>query len=129
MPFVRFTQSGRISTPRVSLSRIGMLTFNHASRIKYKLQDYNHVVLYYDDERRRIGIELTNNTGADGATRLRVRSTGADVSAKSFMSFFAIQLNATTSYPLCRDEETGYLVFDLEEGRERGTSTKAKAQV
>jgi len=120
MPFVRFTEVGRSHTPRVSISQSGLIGLSKGARTRFSVDNSTHCVLYYDDQAKRIGIELTNDSAAEGAQKIRLGRTGVDVSGRSFLSFFGIEVNETTLYPICRDADTGYLIIDLSKGRPRG---------
>jgi hypothetical protein len=123
MPFVKYTGGGRSYVPRASISKTGMISFTEGAKQRFRMSDYGFAVLYYDEESRRIGIELVTDESAEGARRIRHRDTGCDMAAKSFLDFFDIGVRRTTAYQIARDSETGYLVVDLTTGRERGAET------
>ncbi len=93
--------------------------------MKFHLDKYQNCVLYYDENTKRIGIELTQDENAKGIKSLRIRqpkggeAAGADISAKSFLDFFGIGVTSTTIYPVAQDPETGLLVVDLNTGKTR----------
>lgn len=120
--FVKYTGTGRSYAPKVSLSVSGAISFNEGTTRRYVLDSFEYCVLYYDPELKRIGIELTNDAEAEGARKLQQRQTGAHVAARSFIDFFGLDVEQTCSYRLTRDEETGYLTFDLMSGKPRKTS-------
>jgi len=124
--FVRFTESGRSFSPRASLSRYGMLGFNDGARKRFHMDEYKFVVLYYDADIRRIGIELTNDADAPGARRIRFRKTGADVAARSFVDFFGIATQDTTLFPMEIDLITGFVAIDLDCGKARRRRKREK---
>lgn len=119
MAFVKFTEHGRSYTSRASISKNGMLSFSDGARRRFGMDERGMCVLYYDADTRRIGIEFTDNESAEGARRIRLRSTGADVAAKSFVEYFNIGVRETMLFSVERDEETGLAVIDLESGRKR----------
>jgi hypothetical protein len=121
VPFVKYTGGVRSYVPRVSISKSGMLSFNEGAKQRFRIGEHGYCVLYYDPDTRRVGIELVNDENVEGARRLRHRDTGSDLAVKSFLDFFDIGVERTTSYPITRDDETGYLVLDLTTGRERGS--------
>lgn len=125
MAFVRFTNSGKSFSPRASLGRTGLLGLNDGARRKFDLDQHPYCALYYDAEQMMIGIELLDDNATDGAQKIRLRKTGADIAIKSFIEFFAIEVKETTLYGVTRDESTGYLVIDMKNGRKRGIGRKA----
>ncbi|MBV9868019.1 MAG: hypothetical protein JO316_21900 [Abitibacteriaceae bacterium] len=121
MPFIKYTETGRSFAPKVSINRTGLISFSDGARKRFNLDAYQFCVLYYEPETYRIGIELTNDGKAEGIKRLRLRSTGADIAAKSFVDFFALPLKGTTICDLSKDEDSGLLTFDLSRGKVRGS--------
>jgi len=120
MAFVKFTEPGRSYAAKASVSKTGMLSFSDGCRRRFQMNDYTHCVLYYDADTRRIGVELTNDASAEGVRKMRLRETGSDVAAKSFVDYFDLGIRETIVCPVDRDEETGYLVVDLTKCRKRG---------
>lgn len=119
MPFIKHTEVGKRFLPRVSMSQDGLISFSDAATRKFALDQHKFIVLYYDPDIRRVGIELIDDEQAAGAIKLRLRETGAYAGGKSFVGRFEITLRATTTYDLTKDEESGFLVFDLDKGLER----------
>jgi len=120
MAFERFVETGRRTyTPKGTLTRFGMLGFNHAARQKFEIDKYGYCILLYDRASRRIGVLLTKDSKEDGAKKIRLRKTGADVPARAFVRHFGIDNSDTTICPISRDDETGYLVIDLNQGKKR----------
>lgn len=124
MGFVKFTETGKSFTPKATISPRGMISFNDGSRRKYKLDNYKFCVLYYDGETKKVGVELTNDENSEGVVKLRLRVSGADIGAKSFIDFFEIAPNATTMYAVTSGNEDNWMVIDLNKGRERKGKTE-----
>lgn len=119
MAFVRFTEVGKSFAARVSISVRGMVSFNEGARHKFKLDEYEYCVLYYDKEENLVGVELTKDKTSEGAIKLRKRVTGADVGAKSFLHYFDIVPETTTMYEIDAGEEYNWIIIDLKTGRKR----------
>ncbi len=130
MRFIKHTEVGKRFLPRVSMSQDGLISFSDAATKKYNINEFQFVVLYYDPEARHVGIELINDEKAEGAIKLRLRETGAYAAGKSFVGKFEISLTATTTYDLNKDEETGFLFFDMNKGsaRRAGSSNDQDAE-
>ena len=129
MAWTKFTEGGRSFAPRATISMNGSLSFNEGACARFKIKDAPVAVLYYDDEQHRVGVELSTDPQTDGARKIRRRRMGADIAAKPFLDKFDIQPPSTMLYPLARDEESGYLVIRLDEGKPRnkgGGSTDAQ---
>lgn len=125
MPFIKFVDSGRSFAPKATLSTHGTLSFNEGACTRFAIKDFEAVVLYFDPDERTIGIQLVASKTEEGARLLRKREMGADMSAKPFLDRWDILPRQTTSFPLKKDEECGFLLIDLKEGTARG---KEKAE-
>ena len=121
MAFVKFKKPGRSFKPRVSVSSRGLISFSNGAVKRFEMDKYGLCALYYDAESRKVGIELLSNDESGEAMRLRLRSTGADISASSFLSFFNIDVKETIMYEISKNENSGWLVFDLDKGTMRNT--------
>lgn len=119
MAFVKFTETGKSFAARVSISPRGMLSFNDAARRKFEMDKYAFCVLYYDKDRGLIGVEFINDENAEGAIKLRIRNTGADVAAKSFTDCFEIAPSSTSMYEISKGEQDNWVLIDLKTARER----------
>ena len=113
MSFERFTQVGRGYKPKVSITRSGLIGFNQGAVKHFELGNYDWAILYYDKDNDRIGIGLTNDENEEGVCKLRKRSSGADVSARSFFDYYGIEYNQTNKYDAEWDENEGMLVVCL----------------
>lgn len=123
MPFERFTDTGRSHAAKASIGHpSGLLGFNDAARRRFKMDDFGFVVLFYDRDSKIVGVQLTGDEKSEGAKKLRLRTTGADVSARGFLDYFAIKLSATTAYDVGYDEEGKMILLDLSKGKERKNS-------
>lgn len=115
MGFVKFTDVGaRLGEPMVSIWSRGQIGFNQGATKMFDISDYQYVVLYFDADTKRIGFELTGNENAEGAIKLVFRkNSGASFSAVPFLRLNKISYKATRKYVLERDEDSGFLVIDL----------------
>lgn len=128
MAFVKFiSESTRRSyAPKATLSKSGALSFNHAARQRFGMDASGFAILYFDADTQRIGLELVKDAKAYGARRLRHRVTGSDLAAKAFANCYGISLKKTTSFPIKMDDESGFIVIDLLQGKARATEPSEK---
>ena len=98
MSFERFTRVGRGYKAKVSITRSGLLGFNQGAVKHFELDKYDWAILYYDKDGGRIGIELTNDENEEGVCKLRKRTSGADVSARSFFEYYRINYEKTSRH-------------------------------
>lgn len=124
MAFVKFKDVNRSHALKASISTTGVLSFNDGARRRFQMDEKRFCVLYYDEEAKIIGIEFTKDEHAEGAKNIRLRQTGADISAKSFLDFFEIRVEKTTLYEIVRDKDSGWAIIELSRGRERGGTSK-----
>ena len=107
MAFVKFTKTrSRIDTPKVSIWTRGQMGFNQGAVNEYKLYSYKYAVLYYDEDSKRVGIELTNEKSAEGAIKLVSRkNAGSSFSARAFLKTYRIDYSETKQYKLAYDKD------------------------
>lgn len=113
MAFERFTDVGRVFRPRASLRQNGQLGFNHGCIKRFDMQNFSHVVLFFDVDTKRIGIKLTNDKDEAGACTLITKSGGGTVSARSFLEYYKLTPKKTTQYDIDRDEEADMLIIEV----------------
>ena len=113
MSFERFTRVGRGYKPKVSITRSGLLGFNQGAVKHFELDKYDWAILYYDKDGGRIGIELTNDENEEGVCKLRKRTSGADVSARSFFEFYRISYDKTNRYDATWDDNEDKIIVSL----------------
>lgn len=113
--FEKFADTETSYDAKVSIRRTGQFGFNTGAANKYNLNDYPYVVLYFDSERRAIGIELQKER-VEGALDLNRNPSNIYIRSKNFCDRFGIDYSSASRYPLRKDEETGFLVFELTEG-------------
>ncbi len=120
MGFVKFTKTkSRIGTPKVSIWSRGQIGFNQGAVTQYKIdkEKVSYAVLYYDEERKMIGIELTNDGAAEGATKLIFREGGGtSFSAIPFLKTYGIDYSDTHQYNVEYDSRSELFVVDLKSG-------------
>lgn len=90
MAFEKFSESGKTFKPKVSFRKGGGIGLNAGAVRKFGLKQYSFAILYYDKERRLIGIKPTKSEDEEGARRMTHGGTGATIGAQGFMDFFEI---------------------------------------
>ena len=114
MSFEKFTQVGRGYKPKVSITRSGLIGFNQGAVKHFELDQFDWAILYYDNDNNRIGIELTNDATEDGVCKLRKRTSGADVSARSFFEYYRIDYDKTSRYDAKRDDIENKIIVKMD---------------
>ena len=113
MAFERFTKTGRGYTPKVSIWQRGQIGFNRGAAEKFKLDDYQYAILYFDRDENKIGIKFTNNANEDGACKIIRGATGAFISAKPFLAYYDIPHEKTQKYDVAYNEKNDLYVISL----------------
>ena len=113
MGFEKFTLVGKSFAPRVSIWSRGQIGFNNGAVSRYKLDEFSHIVFFFDRELNKVGLRFTNDGSEEGAVNLNKRSTGISAGMKSFLDYHNVDYTETAQYDLEFDEEEGLYVVDL----------------
>lgn len=98
--FERFTKKGRSFKSRITIRNRGHIGFNNGSVLRFELDKYEYVVLYYSKEKNQIAVQLTNNKNEEGAIKLVKKPGNYFFSGKAFLDFYRIDYAKTKSYDL-----------------------------
>lgn len=114
MAFVRFTAGHRIVTPAVSIYSTGQMAVNGLCLEQYGLRKHKFVVLYYDPDAKKIGIQFTSDDKAEGAYSARGRTGKAiDISGRAFLKCWDIMPEKTQRYTPEYDKARRMLIIQL----------------
>ena len=112
MGFELFTQaSGRGFKPKASLRRNAQIGFNQGAIRRFDLRNYKYATLYFDRERRLIGIKLHTEEPPEGGVNLQIKEKTGWVSAKAFLDVFELPYDKTRRFELRFDDDEKTLVF------------------
>lgn len=113
MAFKKFNlKNVRSTKPSIAIWTAGILNFNKPAIQKYNIMEFNHVVLYYDEETIRIGLELYKEP-TDGCMKLSFSKGYVKIAAKNFFNTNNIDFKKPRALELYLDEETGFLAANL----------------
>jgi hypothetical protein len=115
MSFVRYTKSTKSYVPKISIWKRGNIGFNQGAITKFNLTDYKYVILFYDEDEKKIGIQLTNDPSEKGVIKIIKTKTGASISAKGFLGTYGLLHDKTINYNVHYDENCKMYVIDLKE--------------
>ena len=117
MAFREYTETiGRGGKARASIWKSGQIGLNKGAVSKHKLSEDSYVVLYYDEDSNRIGIELLKGKTKDWAVPIKLRQGSAVIPSKQFMDFFEIDYSMSKKYDLKKNPDDGLLVIELHQG-------------
>ena len=124
--FQKFTDVRSSYAARVTIRQTGQLGFNGGAIRRFKLKDYRFAVLYWDPERRAIGIE-PSEIECEGAIELKATDSNNYLRAKNFLDLYEIDYSRSHRYELRRDEQTGFLYFELDKELESDLEEETEA--
>jgi len=113
MPFERYIKQARILTPTVTVLARGQLLLNRGAAQCFHVDQFQYVVLFYDDTTVRIGFQFTNNEGEEGRLTLTKWSGQILLNGAGFLHYFALAHPVTRRYRLTHDATSGLTVADL----------------
>lgn len=117
MAFERYTKTNlRMGEPQISIWSRGQIGLNSGAIEKYKLNNFNYAVLYFDKDTKTVGVMLTNDKKEPGAMKLVKRKSGGfSFSAQSFLKYYEIDYSKTVRYDLTYDEKENMYTFQLKQ--------------
>jgi len=91
MAFEKFIAKRGKFTPQVTINKAGGMGLSSGMHHRYKLDNYEGVELYFDQEAQKIALKLVEKQG-DGMFKLKKRPNekGAYLSARSFFEAYSI---------------------------------------
>ncbi len=111
MSFERFNHARKDFSPKVSISTAGKLSLNEGAVRLWNLEKFKFVSLLYDSETKRIGLEFLEDKTMGSIFKLQFRkNAGVFISCISFLSYFNIPMDVTTSYEVSKDKENFFIV-------------------
>lgn len=126
MPFEKFIPARKQKPPQASVKRTGTISVDIAFARQTGLEDSRFVTLYFDAQKRLIGIRPADPK-EEGAVRMSHRTRVASVRARPLFQAFGITLEETSRVPVSFDEAEGMVVLPLPAGgrRPRGRPRKS----
>lgn len=114
--FERFVFSKEL--PYVTIAKGGTIRFNKVCVLKYVMNTYSHVVLYFDKNGLRIGVEfIESGKDVSGARKISVGTYGAiTIRAGGFIKHYGIDISENRRYSVEADlRETNMFIISLKE--------------
>jgi len=116
MAFERYLgQRMALKGPKAAIWAQGIIVFNGAAIGKWKLTDSRFAVLFYDREKKRIGVKFTNDPKEAGARTFRQRKHDGTIFAKAFFGHYGIDYSKAVRFDIEFDEKNGLYIL-TEEG-------------
>ena len=123
--FERFVEVGQSFDPRVTIRENGQIGFTAGAQNCYGVRDHKCAVLFYDAEKKCVGMLLTNDENERGAMPVRSRRENTYIPAKPFLQKHAISFSESRRFRL--EKHGDFLVFDLGKQVESASAQKKAA--
>ena len=81
----------------VSIRKNGQIAFNSKSVQSFDVRNYKYAFLYFDKDREKIGIELSNTKGR-GARKITMLGGTALISGSAFLKHFNISIQKAKKF-------------------------------
>lgn len=101
------------SVPKISIRQSGSIGISKAV-VEDHFSDATGVVLYYDDEENRIGLEPADKDEDPDAYTLALNNGSGSVAAKSMLTRFDLVPEETTAYEPDWNDDHGMILIDLD---------------
>jgi hypothetical protein len=112
LAFERFVRKGtKLSQPKAAIWSQGLIVFNGAAIGEHKLSGYKFAVLFYDREKKRIGVKFTNDPKEAGARTFRRRKHDGAIYAKAFFAYYGVDFSKAARFDIDYDEKNGLHVL------------------
>ena len=113
MAFEKFTQTARSYRAKVSIRPNGTLGFNSGAVQKFGLDKASFALLYFDKDRKFIGIQPVIADTEEGAQKVNRGKTGAWMAARRFLDYYGLSTEKKARYDAVWDERDKMIVVDL----------------
>jgi|SRR6185503_1808919 len=113
MAFERYVKNRRQRRPTASLWQRGQIGLNQGAVHQFRLGDYTRVVLFFERETQRIGLQFTKDDVPESVT-LTHGTTGVCFAARQFLHCYGIAYRETRRYPIAFDDTSGLYIIDLQ---------------
>jgi len=115
--FVKFTDTTTSYAASVTIRATGQMGFSAGAQNLYGISGYDYCILYFDPEKRAVGIELAKEN-VDGAIPIKKSVSNMHIRAKNFCDKFGIEYSKKHRYRLKKDSQSSLLYFELGEEEE-----------
>lgn len=121
MGFSKFEEAGSGrgrpagTEPMISIRKSGSIGVNSAALEEY-FEEADGAVMYYDEEKNRIGIEPVADKDADEAAyTVSKTESGGTIAPQAFLERYDLLPDVTTQYDPEWDEDEELVVLDLDD--------------
>ena len=113
MAFEKFIETARSYRAKVSIRANGTMGLNSGAVQKFDLAQYDYAILFYDRDRKLIGIKPVRGKGEEGVQRINKGKTGAWIAARRFLDYYELSTEETNRYDALWDEQERMIVVKI----------------
>ena len=111
--FERFTDVEASYVARVTVRQTGQFGFNSGAKNRFGLADYDYSILYFDPDKRVVGIELLREM-CDDSIQIKKSDANTYIPSRNFCEKYGIDYSESHRYELKQDPKSGVLYFELD---------------
>lgn len=119
MVFEKFVPPRRQKSPQVSIKSTGTISFDKAYAASIGFGDATHVILFFDPQKKLVGVKRATDPRDDGALKLSHRQRVSSVRGRTFFEHYGISLETTRRFPVRYDEEAQMAIIEMREIKRR----------
>lgn len=105
--------------PRATIRPSGLISFDAASVEAFGLDSASYAILYFDKNRKLVGVEITNNKRDDGALRLSKRRKSVSLKAPQFFDLYGLTFEEAQRFDVGHDPSSNMLTISLKNVKRR----------
>jgi hypothetical protein len=126
MPFERFVPPPTAGArPKATIRPSGLISFDGAAVQAFGLDTVSHVVLFFDKNKKIVGIQTTRNAKEKGALKLSRRRRSVSLKAPHFFERYGLTFNEAQRFDVRHDPDTEMLIINMKHvQRRRGRRPK-----
>ena len=113
MPFEKYIpETEAIKKPTARIRPSGLISFNADSVEVFDIGDAAFAILFFDKQKKALGVQITNDDDDSGALKLSKRRNSMSVKAPDFFRRYNFRIDSPQVVPVGRNRD-GMLVLDL----------------
>lgn len=112
--YEKFTQHGRSFKAKISIRKRGQIGFNNGAIKRFRIDEYDYVVLYYNKDTHKMAFNFTNSEDDDGAIKIIKKKNNYFISGKSFFDYYEIPYGESHSFDVEWNQEELIAIIDID---------------
>ena len=116
--YEKFTQHGRSFKPKISIRKRGQIGFNNGAIKRFRIDQYDYVVLYYNKDTNKMAFNFTNSENDDGAIKIIKKKNNYFISGKSFFDYYELPYGESQSFDVEWNQEDLLAIIDIGDNKD-----------